>query len=70
MFHTNNIKLDGIPVIADFGIWCKHMEGRSDGIIYWGKERAVPMADVWLPKYKTYAQGVVLGGGRARTFVK
>lgn len=70
MFHTNNLKLAGIPVLADFGTWCKHMEGRNDKIIYWGKKQAVPMADIWLPKYKTYAQGVVLGRGKACTFVK
>ena len=60
MFHTNNIKRAGIPVIADFGIWCKHMEIRPDKIIYWTKKQAVPMADIWIPQYKTYAQGVVL----------
>lgn len=57
-FHTNNIKRAGIPVIADFGIWCTHMEIRPDKIIMWGKDQCVKMADIWLPKYKTYAQGV------------
>jgi len=59
-FHTNNIKLAGIPLIADFDIWCTHMEIRPDKIIKWGKKSAVKMADIWLPEYKTYAQGVVL----------
>lgn len=57
-FHTNNIKRAGIPVIADFDIWCKHMEIRPDKIIFWGKKQCVKMADVWLPRYKTYAQGI------------
>jgi len=62
MFHTHNIKRRGIPIIADFGIWCEHMEVRSDKIIFWGRKQAVKMADVWLEKYKTYAQGVILDG--------
>ncbi len=60
MFHTNNLKRLRIPVYADFGIWCYHMEPRVDKIIYWGKKQAVKMMDLWLPKYNIYAEGIIL----------
>jgi hypothetical protein len=60
MFHTNNIKRQGIPVIADFDIWSYHLEPRPDKIIFWGKKQAVIMADYWIDKYKVYSQGIIL----------
>lgn len=60
MFHTNNIKLQGIPVIADFDLWCYHMEPRPDKILYWGKKQAVSMLDIWIPEHRVYAEGIVL----------
>ena len=64
MFHTNNIKNMDIPVIADFEIWCYHMEPRTDKILYWGKKQAVPMMDIWIPEYNVYAEGIVLPKGK------
>ena len=66
MFHTNNIKNMNIPVIADFDVWCYHMEGRPDKILYWGKKQAVPMMDLWIPKYKVYAEGIILPKGEEK----
>ena len=60
MFHTNNIKNMKIPVIADFSVWCNHMEPRTDKILYWGKKQAVKMMDLWIPEYKVYAEGIVI----------
>jgi len=58
--QTNNIKLLGYDIIADFGMWCVHMNHTSDSILFWGKKQAVPMLDVWLPQWSEYAQGVAL----------
>jgi len=58
--HTNNIKQMGYDIIADFSLWCKHMDLDCGKILFWDKSKAVPMLDVWLPEYKTYAQGVVI----------
>lgn len=60
VMQTNNIKRLGWDILADFSMWCQHMNHTSDGIIFWGKKQAVPMLDVWLPDWKVYAQGIVL----------
>jgi hypothetical protein len=58
--HTNNIKRAGRDVLVDFGLWCEHMNHSAEGIIFWGKRQARPQIDVWMPEWKTYAQGVLL----------
>ncbi len=59
-FHTNNIKRAGWDILADFSLQCKHMNLSGGRILYWTIKQAVPMLDIWIPKYKTYAQGVII----------
>jgi len=58
--HTNNIKLLGYDLLADFDLWCAHMNHTPDRIIFWGKKQCRPQLDIWLPEWKVYAQGVML----------
>lgn len=58
--HTNNIKLLGYDILADFSLWCVHMDSSQDGLIFWGKKQCRPQLDVWLPEWEEYAQGVTL----------
>lgn len=60
VMHTNNIKRAGYDILADFDMWCVHMNHTSEGIIFWGKKQAAPMVDVWLPMWQEYAQGIPL----------
>jgi hypothetical protein len=60
MFHTNNLRQRGVPIIADFDIWCYHIEPRATDILLWGKEQAVEMADYWIAKYGVYAEGIIM----------
>jgi len=57
---TNKIYQMGFDIIADFSLWCAHMNIAQTIIIFWGKKQAIKMADLWIPKYKTYAQGIML----------
>jgi hypothetical protein len=57
-FHTNNIKLMGYDILADFSLWCRHMQLSVGHIIEWGKEHAIPMVDVYIPRFDSYAQGI------------
>ena len=50
-----NMKQHGWRVLADFNVWCTHLQATSARIIAFGKEQAVEMIDLWLPKYKCYA---------------
>jgi hypothetical protein len=55
---TNNIKLAGWELYADFDVWCEHLQQGSGNLVYFGKKQAVQMADVWMPEYNNYAQGI------------
>ena len=59
-FHTHNIKLAGWDILADFSLWCAHMQVSQGSFIFWGKKQAVPQLDVWMPRFRDYAQGVLL----------
>lgn len=58
--HTNNIKKAGYDILADFDLWCKHMQPMGDQLYFWERKRARPMLDVWLPEWKIYAQQILL----------
>ena len=50
-----NMKKHGWRILADFNVWCTHLQASSARIIAFGKEQATEMIDLWLPKYHTYA---------------
>lgn len=58
--QTYLIHKKGYKILADFNIQCVHMQTTPDGIIFWDRSHALPMLDIWLPDYQTYAQSVVL----------
>jgi len=58
--QTNNVKMRGWNILADFSLWCEHMQSYQGNFISWGKRQAVPQLDIWLPEYQEYAQGVLL----------
>jgi hypothetical protein len=60
MFHTNNIKRKGYPVLADFRIQCFHIHPSPEKIIYWSSKNAVCKMDYYIPQYKTWAQAIEL----------
>jgi len=61
---TWNMKQHGWRLLADFSLWCSHLEATSGRIIAFSKAQAVEMADIWLPQYKNYAHGVVIKHGK------
>lgn len=67
---TWNIKRKGYKVLADFRIWCSHLQCSSARIISFGKDQALEMADLWIPKFNNYAQGVEIipKGSKVRRF--
>lgn len=58
--HTYLIHRKGFRVVADFSIWCTHMQITPEGIINWGKKQARPMLDKWIPEYDKYAESILL----------
>lgn len=60
MFHTNNIKLQGYPILADFRIHCFHLHPTPTKILYWKPIDAVSQLDYFIPQYKTWCQAVTL----------
>jgi len=58
--HTYLIHRKGFRVVADFSLWCKHMQTTPEGIIEWGKKQSRPMLDIWIPSYGKYAESVIL----------
>lgn len=68
--HINNIVLNGWDVIADFSLWCAHMNSMGKTIMFWGKRQARPQIDIWLPEWETYAQGVQLDAPKAAIIAK
>ena len=57
-----NIKRKGFRILADFDIWCIHLNTSGVRIIAFGKEQAVEMMSIWLPQCNNYAQGVHVKG--------
>lgn len=60
MFHTNNIKLKGYPVIADFDIQCFHIHPTPKKLLWWSSKKAIAKLDYYIPQYKTWAQAIEL----------
>lgn len=67
---TNLIRCVPLRVIADFDLWCEHMQLSDYRILYWQRFDAVPMLDIWLPDYEEYAQGVILSEEKYKRLVK
>ena len=55
---TWNMKLKGYKLFADFSVWVSHLQASSARIIAFGKDQAIEMYSVWLPKCNNYVQGV------------
>ena len=55
---TWNIKKKGYRVLADFDVWCCHLQCSAARIISFSKDQALEMADLWIPQFNNYAQGV------------
>ena len=53
-----NMKLKGWKILADFSIWCSHLQASAGRIVAFSKDQALEMGDVWLSDYNSYAQGV------------
>jgi len=60
VMHTNNIKMLGYDLLADFDMCCEHMNHCPEEILFWNRSKARPMLDVWLQEWQVYAQGVML----------
>lgn len=58
--HTNNVKKSGYDILADFDLWCKHMQLMGKTIYFWERKRARPMLDIWLPYWNVFAQQIIL----------
>jgi len=56
--HTNNIQIAGYEILADFSLWCRHLQASMGKTIEWGKEHAVPQVDLWIPHFEVYAEGL------------
>lgn len=61
---TWNMKQHGWKLLADFSLWCSHLEATSGRIIAFSKPQALEMADIWLPEYNNYAHGVIIKRGK------
>ena len=57
---TNNIKKLGYKLYADFSVWCDHLQQSGGKLIPFNKKQAVPMADLWIPKFNNYGQGIII----------
>lgn len=68
--HTNNIKMLGYDILADFSLWCVHMNHTPNQIIFWGKKQCRPQLDLWLPEWQVYAQGVSLAEPKTKPILK
>jgi len=60
VIHTNNIMRAGYDILADFSLWCTHMQHTNAGIFHWGKKHAQASIDLWIPWLNDYAQGMGL----------
>ncbi|GAI11374.1 unnamed protein product, partial [marine sediment metagenome] len=68
--HTNNMVRNGWELLADFSLWCVHMNHTPDKILFWGKRQCRPQLDLWLPDWKVYAQGIPLSVPASRPILK
>lgn len=55
---TYKIKQHGFKLYADFSVWCAHLYASSARIIAFGKDQAIEMIDLFLPKYNSYAMNI------------
>ena len=67
---TNGIYRLGYRIVADFELWCEHMQLNAGQILYWGREDGRVMADIWIPQYNEYAQGILLDDKQYKKAVK
>ena len=70
VIHTNNIVLAGWDILADFSLWCVHMNSTPKKILFWGKRQCRPQLDLWLPDWQVYAQGVLLTAPACKPILK
>lgn len=66
-----NMKKHGWKILADFNVWCTHLQASASRIIAFGKEQAAEMIDLWLPRFNTYAPAFEIKkkGQRCRRFL-
>jgi len=57
---TYNMKQYGWKLYADFDVWVDHMQMSGEKMFAFNKKQAVIMADIWLPEFEAYAQGIKL----------
>lgn len=55
---TYIMKQNGFNLYADFSVWCDHVHLSGTHIFRFNKKQAVHMADVWMPEFNNYAQGI------------
>ena len=67
---TYNIKRHGWKLIADFSVWCSHLQATGGRIMAFSKLQANERKDVWLPSCNNYATGIEVKrkNQRARKF--
>lgn len=53
-----NIKKHGYKILADFSLWCSHLEASAGRIIAFSKDQAIEMLSFWVPKANNYVQGL------------
>jgi len=53
-----NIKRQGYRILADFSLWCMHLEASSSRIIAFGKDQAIELISFWYPPANNYVQGL------------
>ena len=51
---TYLIKLNGLKLLADFDLWCDHMQELPDGIYFYNKKDAIQDSYIWSDREKIY----------------
>jgi hypothetical protein len=54
--QVNNIRQMGYDVLADFGLWTKHISKYGKDFFHWGKKQCRPHLCVWVPEWQCYAR--------------
>lgn len=67
---TNNIKNNGWKILANFDVWCEHMQPFAGRIITFGKKQAVQQVDVWIPEIEEYTQCVTISRSKGKALHK
>jgi len=57
---TNNIQKLGYKLYADFSVWCDHLQQSAGKLFAFNRKQAVQMADIWIPEFNNYAQGIII----------